>query len=124
MLILIVSAPSRRQRRTAALTSSAPSATSPKESRCWCITEPSPRLPVAVISGDAASSRGPGARPALIQLRVTGSCRGRTPAAEKADVKPASSNRPAFNRPMSTPSSGGVSPGSVIAAISSKPVCA
>mmetsp|Transcript_59144 Transcript_59144/g.183471 ORF Transcript_59144/g.183471 Transcript_59144/m.183471 type:complete len:289 (-) Transcript_59144:11-877(-) len=124
MLILIVSTPSLMQRRTFWRTSSGPSATRPKESRCWCMAEKSPRQPVEQISGEAASKRGPGARPALIQFRATTSRRGRAAAALNALVNPAWSSLPQFSTVVSAPSSGGRSPVSVPSTTASKLACA
>ena len=70
----------------------------------------SPRPPVTVSSGEAASTRGPVILPAAISLRITMSMRALPVAAQTRAVKPWSYRMRAWRMVMSVFSSGGVSP--------------
>ena len=110
MLSLIMSTPSRRQSRAMRRTSSGPSTATPKLSWCRCSWRPSPRPPVTVSSGLAASRRGPSITPWSMASRTATSRRILAAAAEQALVKPAPRSFRAASMVSSAWSSGGSSP--------------
>ena len=120
MLSLMVSTPSRRQSRAMRRTSSGPSTATPKLSWCRCSRRPSPRPPVTVSSGLAASRRGPSVRPWSMASRTATSSRILAAAAEQALVKPAPSSLRAASMVSSAWSSGGSSPSAVPRGVSTK----
>src|SRR3954470_4231330 len=109
-LIFSVSTPSRTISRDILRNSSAPSQITAKVSRCMCIRRTSPRPDVTVISGLAASVRGPGKSPALMALRNTTSSLGLAAAALLQAVNPWSSIFLAFLTVRRMCSSGGTNP--------------
>ena len=103
-----VSTPSRHIWRDTRRNSSGPSQMISNDCRsCMWLSRMSPRPPETVISGVAASIRGPGISPASIAFRITMSSRGLADAAQQRLVKPWSSRSFAWRMVSRVCSSGG-----------------